>query len=139
MKAALIILITLALLFAGCTSTPPPVQTVTETVTPTPTQAIYEIEKDGLAITYLDYDRVKIQDKVYLFTIEGTAKNIGEVLITYAEVRGKFKFVDGTVFASPTAEVYDLQPGESWQFSLTSRASTSADNYNFTIGKVETG
>jgi len=127
-----------ALLFTGCTSNPSSLETSpTSIATPIPTPKIYEIEKDGFAIVDYDYSKRRVQDKVYQFTITGVAKNIGTMPISRAEVTVKFKSVSGVAFFSEMDEVYNLQPGESWSFQFTTYASTSVDDYDLSIGRVE--
>lgn len=140
----MVIVLAAAILIAGCTSTSSsssgtqdeakPTSIIT---TPIPTPKVYEIEKDGFAIVDYDYSKTRVQDKVYQFTIIGVAKNIGTTPISRAEVTVKFKSASGVAFFSEMDEVYNLQPGESWSFQFTTYASTSVDDYDLSIGRVE--
>ena len=73
-----------------------------------------------------------------MLEITGIAKNTGSKELSYAEVDGKFYDKDGNVLQTSLDTTSNLNPGETWKFSISYPATDNYDVANFSVSAGST-
>ena len=68
--------------------------------------------------------------------VTGTAKNVCDETLSYANLEVKFYDKNGVLLAITVANITDLDPGEFWKFRIRCWDDENVDSYKIVVGRV---